>query len=235
MTQQELRDYTLRKLGYPVTVVELTPEQVDTAIADAFGKFNQYLCVGEPRLLSNRTGSVRVRLGEQDRGVLYCSCLIPRDYVNIEQTDIFQILYRMVFPRLPLGDWYMMKSFYKMYQEVRGTDPDWYFDDSTHSLYVDCTSGPYDVFYVVSQDLTITDFPKMKQAYQQDLRELIVAESKIILARIRGKFGGSIPVPGGTLQTDAAELKSEGESKKAEIEAKLDQIARFSVSPITWG
>lgn len=234
MNTQQLREYVLRKLGHPQVVVELTTPQIDDAIQDALDKFNQYMYKGEPRVEKNRAGAVHIPLQAGDRAVVFCKILFPEDTRVYAQMNIFEIMYRMVFPRMPLGDWYMLKSYYKQYQRVRGTDPDWYVDESDNSLYVDCWSGPYDIFYVVARDLKAEDFAGIKSPYEKDFKDLVLAEAKLTLGKIRGKFANTIPVPGGALQTDASELKQEGTSVKEALEVKLDKIARFSTSPIMW-
>ena len=234
-TLDEVRAWILRKLGGCNVAVELSPQQVDDAIYDSLDKMNQYMSKPVPNVLANQENAVTIPLGENARGVIMVKGLIPRDYRIYGQINIFEILYRMVFPRLPLGDWYMLKSFYEMYLDTRGVDFDWYEDESTKTLYVDCTSGPYDIFYVVAEDLSVDDMPSLKKAYTKMFRDYALAEAKITLGRIRGKYGASIPVPGGTLTTDASSLLQEGEATKLDIEERLDKIARFSISPVTIG
>lgn len=233
-TLEELRGYIFRKLGACNVRVELGVQQVDDAINDALDMFNNYLCKQEPRVELQRQGSVIIEPLPGDRGIIDVKCLFPQDVREYSQFSIWEIMYRMVFPRLPVGDWYMLKTFYEMYQKVRGTDPDWYEDESTGVLYVDCISGPWDVFYIVSRDLRIEDLPVLKAGYTRDFRKLAVAEAKITLSRVRGKFQGTIPVPGGSLSLDAETLKQEGMVERDQIEAKLDQMARFARSPIIW-
>jgi hypothetical protein len=235
MNKQGYRDYVLNKLGHPSVAVELTTEHIDTAIEDALDQYNQYQCKAEPRVEKNRAGAVMIPPQPGDRGVIECKMLFPDDVTSYAQMDIFQIMYRMVFPRMPLGDWYSLKVYYKQYQQIRGTDADFKVDASTGVLFVDCHSGPYDIFYVVARDLRLEDFDTISSAYSRDFKKLVLAEAKLTLAKIRGKFGGSIPVPGGSMVTDAAELKSEGEATKTEIVTRLEQIARFSISPVMWG
>lgn len=233
--REDLRQFILSSLGSPAVAVELDPPQLDIAIDNAMRKLNQFLCRPDPRISQNRTGSVQITLESGDRGVIACKLLFPEDSRVYAQMNIFEIMYRMVFPRLPLGEWYTLKTFYEMYQRVRGTDPDWYFDESTKTLCVDAWSGPYDVFYIVATDLTVESLSQYRTGYFRYLQEYALAEAKLILARVRGKFAGTIPVPGGMMGTDAAELKAEGEAKKAEIEAILEKVGRFSVTPIMWG
>ena len=235
MTREELRKYILRKLGGCNVAVELSQEQIDDAINDSLDLFNKYLCKAEPRVVSNRSGAVMIPLAQGDRGVINVKIMMPDDTRVYAQMNIFEIMYRMVFPRMPLGDWYTLKVYYEMYQKIRGTDPDWYMDESTNTLYVDCWSGPYDIMYVVAMDLTVETVGTLKAAYSRDFRKLAVAEAKLTLSRIRGKFGDSIPVPGGTMSTDAMRLEAEGDKDKQEVEMMLDKIARFTSSPIMWG
>jgi hypothetical protein len=238
-TKEQLREYILRKLGGCNVAVELSPEQVDDAINDSLDTFNSLICRCDPRVASNRTGAVQIPLLPGDRGIVECKICFPEDYRIYAQMNIFEIMYRMVFPRMPLGDWAMLKIYYEQYQKVRGTDPDWYLSEDSATgapvLYVDCWSGPYDIFYVVATDLTVESIAKLKSAYTRDFRKLAVAEAKITLSRIRGKFGNSIPVPGGTLNTDAESLRSEGMQEKQEVVDKLEKIARFTSSPVMWG
>lgn len=233
--RQDFREYILRKLGACAVSVELSPEQVDDSINDALDLFNQYMCKAEPRVAESRSGSVEIPLQENDRGVINVKILFPNSYREYAQMNIFEVMYRMVFPRLPLGEWYTLKTYYKMYQQVRGTEPDWYEDESTKTLWVDCWSGPYDIFYVVSTDLDVEDIPTLQKAYTRMFKKLAVAEAKMVLARIRGKFGNSIPVPGGNLMLDGADLKSEAATEKAEVEEKLEKLARYEQSPVMWG
>jgi len=148
--------------------------------------------------------------------------------------NIFEMMYRMVYPRLPIGEWYTLRMFYKMYQRVRGTEPDWYIDEMNKILYVNCVSGPYDVFYVVTFDLTTDSFFKGRRQYLQLFLDGAVARAKIVLGRVRGKWGGSVPAPGGMLATDAAALIAEG---KAELEAFEQQIRAvgIAIGAVMWG
>lgn len=230
-----MRDYLRSRLGFPAVQVELDDPQLDIAIENALAKFNHYLCKPVPRVAYNQSGGVTIDLLPGDRGVVNVKILYPVESRVYSQMDLFQLMYRMVFPRLPIGEWYMLRNMYEQYQRTRGSDPDWFVDESTNTLHFDCAAGPFDIFYVVARDLEVGDIETLKPAYQKDFKDYALAEAKDILARIRGKFGGSIPVPGGTLSTDAVELKTEAEATRTAIETRLESIARYTVSPVQWG
>lgn len=235
MNKDDLRSYVRTILGGPDVGIELVNNDIDTATDRTLEKFNQFLTLPDPRISKNQAGSVRIPLLEGDRGVLLVETLFPEDTRTYAQMSIFELMYRMVFPRFPISDWYLLKSFYESYQRVRGTDPDWFFDEVDRVLWVDCASGPYDVFYLIATDLTLDNIDTHKVGYISDFKEYVTALCKLILGRRRGKFGDSIPVPGGTLSTDASELRAEGQATIIEIEEKLENKAKYTTSPIIWG
>lgn len=234
MNQQQMRDYLMSRLGHPAVQVELDVPQLDIAIQAALTKFNQYMGKGEPRVAYNQVGGVNIPMEPGDRGLLNFKALTPEASRIYSQMDIWQMTWRLVMPNQPIGEWYSLRSAFESYHKIRGTDPDYYWDDSTGNLFVDCSSGPYDLFLLVQTDLVVTDIANLKAAYQQDFKDWALAEAKEILAEIRGKFESTIPVPGGTMQTNAATLRTEAATKKLEIETRLDKHARFVTSPVQW-
>ena len=234
LSPENVREYIKRRLGHPETVVELTDEQLDDATQDILRKCNQHMFESQLRVQYACTDSVVIGLGGEARGVLMVKALFPQSQAIYAQMNIFEMMYRMVYPRLPIGEWYTLRMFYKMYQRVRGTEPDWYIDEMNKVLYVNCISGPYDVFYMVTFDLTTDSFFKGRRQYLQLFLDGAVARAKIVLGRVRGKWGGSVPAPGGMLATDAATLIAEG---KAELEAFEQQIRAvgIAIGAVMWG
>lgn len=229
-----MRDYLLARLGYPAVQVELSNVQLDISIDNALSKYNQYICKGVPTVAYNQSGAVIIQMGPTARGILAFKAVRPQEIEIYAEVDVFQLMSRMVFPNLPIGDWITLRSSYETFQKVRGTDPDYYWDDSSNTLMVACNAGPLDLFYIVATDYCLADFELLRSSYQKDFKDLALAEAKDILGEIRGKFDGTIPVPGGSMATNAATLKAEAAAKRTEIEARLEQIARFSTSPIAW-
>jgi len=236
LTREDVRKYIKRRLGYPSTVVELENEQLDDAIEDALEEFNNHLCRFEPRVAYGRSGAVQIQLDEEsERGVAMVKVLYPEENRIAANFNIFEIMYRMIFPHMPLGEWVMLKSYYELYQRTRGTDPDWYLDRTNRVLHVDCASGPYDIFYLVVKDVRVEDFSEGQRQYLSKFRKLCVANAKLTLAEVRGKFTATIPVPGGSLTTNAEKLIADGLLDKQEIREWLEKTARFSVTPILLG
>lgn len=223
-----LRKYVFKRLGHGTIVVELDNEGIDLAIEDSVEKFQQYLTAPRVGILREQTGTVIITLEDSDIGLLDIRCMLPtssRSYMNMSP---YELLFRLFFPRFPVSEWYMLKTFYKSYQRMRGQDPDWYYDRQAKKAYVDCRAGPYDVFYVIDQRLTLKNIDLYDIAHIKDFKDYVLAQCKIMLAEIRGKFGGTIPVPGGSLSTNADRLDAQGQLVIAEIDQKLENLAKHA-------
>jgi hypothetical protein len=221
MTKNELQTYAATVLGYPAIKVELFPQHYDIAIDNALLLFNNYLFDYEARISPQQTDAVSIQLTSDIIGVLKVDALIPRDDSQYLQMSVFELVYRMVYPKLPVGEWYQLRSFYEMYQRIRGIDPDWHYDETTHTLYADCHGGVYDLCYVVMKKLSLESITAGLGPYESLFRKAVVAYCKRTLALIRGKFA-NIPSPGGgSLSTDASSLEGQGAAELKEVEQAL--------------
>ncbi len=241
ITQAYIREFIRIELGDPVVEVELEDGQIDQAVDSALRLFNRYMCETQLRVAYQQggtsyseesetgrlDGSVVIQLEDAARGICECKFLYPATQRSIAQMSVFEIVYRMVFPRFPVSDWYFFRTYYEMFQQVRGTEPDWRYDEYTKRLYVDATSGPYDIFYVVSLDLTLSTFESGKSSYEQEFLDLVMARSKRTLSRLLGKWGTSVPAPGGPLATDAADLRRESKETEDKITEWLKKYSRL--------
>ena len=220
-------------LGAPAINVELEDTNIDVAIDQALRLFGHYFYSIEPRVDYDQTGDVVINLGERAQGVFGVQFMFPQSDRVVSQMNIFEIMYRMVFPRLPVGYWYELKTWYEMYQRVRGTEPDFWYDQTSHMLFCDCWSGPYDVVTGVTVALTLDTLAARQGMYWDRFLEACLAYSKQILARIRGRFGDSIPTPGGQLMSDSAVIRDE--AAKTLESAELFLRSAGNVVPVVLG
>ena len=180
------------------------------------------------------TGTVTINWPDAATGVLRCMCLRPDQYRTTGAMSIFELMFRWYPARVPVAEWYMLRSFYEMYQRARGTDPDYVVDAEARQVHVNCTSGPYDIYVCWALDITLEAIlTGSKSRHQSDFLKTCVAYAKERLVPIRGKFGG-VPAPGGALTTDADRLASESREDLKEVEAKLVRLSRVRVLP-RWG
>jgi hypothetical protein len=221
-------DYVKKELGAPFVSIELKDENIWQCIENALRILNNWACEAALNVAYEQTDSVVLQLDDAVRGLLEVKILPPSSQRIPADINIFEIIYRMVFPKFPISDWYMFRGFYETFQRVKGTEPDWRWDAMNKKLYVDCWSGPYDIFYVTARDLTLESFSASQGQYSQMFLDLVVARAKQTLAMIRGKFGDSIPAPGGAVSTDAAALRTSGQEKEKEVIERLQKRARFA-------
>lgn len=236
LTRDKLVDFVRAELGYPVVEVELEEPHYDHAINQALRMYNRYM--GEMQVLAyyNQVNNVSIDLSSHTglRGIVGVMAVFPEQNRSYAQLNVFELLYRMVYPMLPVGEWYMLRSFYEMYQRVRGTEMDWYYNEWDQTLQVDCHGGPWDLNVEIVKNVDLTSLETGRAAYVKDFYELTLAYCKRMLANIRGKFGGTVPAPGGALATDAQKLDQEAKETIAKIEDVLMREAAYEYA-ITWG
>lgn len=236
LTRNDIIDHIKLSLGWPIVKIELDDVHFLHSIEHAELLFNRYL--GELQILAFHgcadSWTHTFTAADHIKGISNIKCLFPNNLADYAQLNIFEILYRMLYPRLPVGEWYMLKGFYKTYQRVRGVDPDWHYDPFNRKLYVDCHGGPWDIMVEANIDLTFDSINVGLRSYQDLFLQVCEAEAKLMLAKVRGKYSG-IPVPGGTMGTDAQDLKQEAQATLEMANKILDAEARFAAPVIVGG
>jgi len=234
LTRDNLWQYVRIKLGGSYHPIEIGLPELDVAIQDSLDLFNHYVGEFEFRVEKNISTGTFIDLSTVEglKGVVSVRMAFPEQDSVYTQMNIFELMYRMVFPRMPVGEWYQLRMFYEMYQKVRGTDPDWRYDPAAKRLWVDCHSGPYDVAMVLSKELTLEGLNKSRPMYKDLFKSAALAFCKQMLARVRGKWGDTIPAPPGTMSTDAAALRDEAgkeiEAVRLAVQGTSDaQVAIF--------
>ena len=223
VSQESVRNYITTRLGAPTIQVELDNTHLDGAIQDALDLFNQYVI--DTAWGRDDTGgtSVVIEMPAEAVGVLYVTTMLPENEITDLNWNIFEIVPRMVWPRLAMSDYALLKMYYDMYLRARGTDPDWRYLKEERKLYVDCRSGPYTIAYTYATLLTLNSFNTSYITYQTKFLKACRGYAEQVLGRIRGKFG-NVPAPSGALVTDAVELKQEGAALIVEVEDALKRI-----------
>jgi len=235
LTRDSIVDYVKQSLGWPLVDIELEDSHLDQAIDDTLMLFNQYLGEMQHRAYYSCADSYVLDMEADVRGVCEVRALFPESSRVYSQLNIFDLLYRLVYPQLPIGDWYMLRTFYEQFQYIRGVEPDWVYDEFNRRLYVDCHGGPWDLHIVVVKDLVDVEvFEEGFKGYRRIFLDSVTAYSKRILSKVRGKFAGTIPAPGGTLATDADRLEAEATEALAKTEDILEREAAL-VTPIIYG
>ena len=235
LTRDSVVDYVRSRLGFPIVDVELEDEHIDLAIEDALMLFNRYIGEIQMRCYYDRIDSFVLDMEEGVRGVCDIKASFPETNRIFAQLNIFELMYKMVYPQLPVGEWYMMRSFYEMYQRVRGSEAEWEYDAFNRKLYVDCAGGPWDIYVALVKDLTMDTLQEGYRAYTRMFLDGALAYAKLTLGKIRGKFGGTIPAPGGALMTDADKIEAEAMVELEKVEMILEAESKFAAPVIMEG
>ncbi len=221
-TLDGVRQYVRTKLGEPSMDVELADTQLDLCVEDALRLYNQFHSMPEVQTTGVAEVSDEVVIdapSKEIKGVLWVDYIRPE---NLQQVinDLNFILYRMVYPYRKFGVWHEMRSFFEMHRKTRGSEPDWVYDRQTRKLLVNAWSGPISLAIIWGKEVTLADIDERKSEHRQMFLDGVTANAMILLARIRGKFGG-IPAPGGIISLDSAELRAEGQTNLAAYKTSL--------------
>ena len=139
----------------------------------------------------------------------------------------------MVYPGgINIEEWYTYKTYFKMFQKIRGSEPNWFYYPDSRTLVLDAHGGPWDVFYIANADITLKAILQdSKRKYINHFLTACLGYAKMNMSLIRRKFGG-IPAPGGNLSSDGDKLQTEGEEIVKSVEDKLLKLADTKILPI---
>ena len=225
---EQLKDWILIKLGYPLQSVELSPEQLDVCIHDGISLYSKYAYVPERYLILN------LNKYEPGKGIdlhefkvmSVKSIALQRDHMFGMYGDSFFGPYAFLgqgqsFPFFNggsgnwVGSWttfHNANEFFQLSKEMCGNNPDFFYDKLTQRIVLmpeprGSTLGQFIL-------LTCQCEPPIEDYYGNEYcRRLILAEAKILLGTIRKKFSG-VNLPGGG-QIDTS-IGDEGREEKSQ-------------------
>lgn len=118
-----------------------------------------------------------------------------------------------------LVSWYAVKEWLELREKLLVTKPSLSFNERTQ--YMKLTPEPRNRYYGVVAcyvEAPVRDLVKSLWVYQYAL-----ALTKMVVGRVRGKYGGTNLVGGGNI--DGESLISEGKEEKAQLEKELYEVA----------
>ena len=94
--------------------------------------------------------------------------------------------------------------------------------------YSDRKTGTHGVNNMSNLPLSNIRYSSINSIGKQWIRRFALALSKEMLGQIRGKLGGTVPIPGGSVTLNSADLlsqaKAEQEALRAELKTVLDEL-----------
>lgn len=227
-TLAEWRERTINSLGGYHFNTELDDRTIDHAIWQTLTLFNKYRPKWEWLSLGAIQGDTQIDLSDLvDLGTRVKDV----KFINYDHYSQFRMShspFHIYNHNQYFGVRNARRSFQRLvalerYDFLLGTHPTWRYIEETRTLMVS-NKGYWDVYVMalVLKPLVVEDIPFH---LENDFLQGVVGYTKLILARILGKFG---PIPGaqGNIPTDATTLRTEGQNEIKELDRKLDRNLR---------
>lgn len=210
-------------LGYPTRRVELEQAQIDSVLLKAVSKYAQGMPCIKRSWIQGAVGRQSYNFTTLSKPYGKGVIAVYPEPIHSPQSPFNEFDYwRMRQPaHIEAGDLLNDKLYFKQLQQLTGTEFDWEWDQGSATLLI--TPSPTRALrlaYEYEDDPTeITDIPVTGHDWVADYA---LALCKQIVGRVRNKFQG---VPGNELsiQTDGAELISEGQQEQEKLEQKLEE------------
>lgn len=236
----ELKDWILTKLGYPLITVELTDSQLNSCIADALAVYTKY-AYNPPRYLIVNTRFYKHKCPECECNPDFIEGLDLTEYniqqvkdISLQRDNVFGLANDMFFspyaffgqgvgsPMFGLGGqsyvgtwttYHNIHEWFDLAKRMMGSNPDWQYDKNTKHLKL--FPAPHDHNRDHFILLTCQCEEPVERYYGNEyVRRLALAESKILLGTIRKKFQNITIVGGGAIDTT---IGDEGREEKQQI------------------
>lgn len=223
-------------LGYPSVDVELTNEQLDYAITKTIGELRQKSGLGYKRgflfmqtsaetqryILNNKTGDFNKIVDIMAIHRLTSSFLASAHGAGVYGQIVLQHLYNM--GTFDLLSYHIMTEYTKTMEQLFAAKLTFNWNEQTRELWIHHRFPFSEPYVTLECSVERTEQDLMVDRYARPwIRRYAIAESKLMLAEIRGKFG-SLPGAGGSITLNASELRS---SAKEEMDACLAEIFDF--------
>lgn len=227
-TELELKESTLRRLGHPTVQVELTDDQIQECIDDA------------KRWLAVDYGIVAFRTLQTIPGV--SEYVLPDDTLDVRTlhspgSHVPPLIYDREFPfyfpfpsraeggvvfSYPATLYSGIVQQLQWIEQLRrtfGTEITFDYHPENFLLRIfpgsQATGGTFVVEYLARTVITMNLIGEAEQL----LRRYIMAQAKLILGRVRGKYD-TLPTAGGDRGMDGKELLEEGKTELEELKAE---------------
>ena len=223
--EQQIRDYVLASLGYPVVRVELVDTQLKMCIDEAITELDYHAPHFTRQFAAFNTSS-NINVYEIPNYILknlsyvtYKKSLLSiQSQAGTLEFDFFIKYFQdnYLFDNFGIGDYYLLQSTMETTRRVLGQDGGWDIIDGKYlQLYPTPAIG--DVAILEFRGInSMTMTPKMRNWIQK----YATACSKLLLGQVRSKFT-VVPGPGGGTQLNGAQLIQEALQEKQALKDEL--------------
>ena len=222
MTENEIKAYVLRRLGFGVIDVELTDEMQQDIITDTKRWFGFRL--GQKRALQiPLTTATNVYILDPDVTEVL-EAFLPSAHFPAVDTDDFSYTYSLLFGQwrspgaspMPYSDLVQRLQYLNVSKKIFSADREWTYDRDTRELLVMPRPSIVGnmIVLVWTKDIDTRNFgPEDENLFLR----YALAHAKEFLGQIRGKWD-SIPMVGGDKGLNADKLLEEAKAEKEQLE-----------------
>jgi len=217
----ELKDITLRRLGWPKAAVELEESHLDDSIQSAINLFNRYCSKYEYGNIDLVCNQYEYDIDDCGKGVV--DVQFKNKYSPTTSTHPFWGSYFPIQDPIKFDEFVLGIPQLGVIKRVTGTDPIWKWDPNEPlKLYID-TSGytEYYITYVYMRDHRIEE---ISTSYHELIKDLAECEAKFKLGEVRSKYGDGIQSHTGKITLNGETLKQEATTRKAELILDLERM-----------
>ena len=214
VNSEEIKKYVWSMLGYPVVQVEITEDQFETVLKTA-GDFIAHYFHHEMKVAYFYTKS---NIADYKLpGDAYWIKDVCWDAATSNINDVFSAesylfnVGNIVSPQTILTDYVMLQQYRRFSRKVLGTEGHWEVIDGKIRL-SPVPKGTYPVLVLYIPPVSTFKTPHARRLTM----DMAVAECKIILGNIRGKYS-SIPGPDGAVTMDGDAIRTQGLDEKKNI------------------
>ena len=242
--KEQLVDWILTMLGAPLITVELEENQLNVCIQNALEKYTKYAYFPEQYLTYN------LKFYEPGRGANLAQfnvmsvkdIAVARDRVlGLTNSDIFfgpqaWFMGNGGYPFFgsrgnfagSFTTYHNLHEFFELTNRMTGSNPDWWYDKNTKYLRImpePRAAGKRDEFIL----LTCSVEPPLEELYGNEyVKRLALAQAKMLLGTVRGKFQNITLLGGGTVDTTI------GDRGKEEWDKLIEEIQKDESRGQTW-
>jgi len=236
MTEEEIKDYVKRDLGFGIVDVELTPDHLNDIIKDTKRWFS--IRVGARSFRQLQLDGSSVYLLDEDV-IEVIRVILPTNYFSLGGTDEFSYIQSSLF-----GQWGTMNNSFMPYsglvqqlqlletsQRIFSLDRDWYFDTQSRELNIMPAPGVLGPALIEVWS-KVVDTRDLTPENEDFFLRMSIAKAKHKLGNIRMKFSQYTTVAGDR-GLNAAMLVQEANAEMAKLEQEV--ISRKRAMPFFFG
>lgn len=233
LTKEALFSYALTQLGFPVTEVELQPQQMTHLLSRTLDEYNKWLPAYKHGLLTGVSSTIN----KYDLDILqipYGRAIVDVEIVSKQQffapiAGVFALGIPHPISALSPDQYDASLRYIGAAKKVYSSDMEWEFSRPILWLYAPTGyGGPFNCAYLFIQDCSVTeDIPTEDWGWFKDY---FLSLTKIAVGESRAKFGS---IPGPASQTlRGTDMIKEGIESKKELEESIRSKSYARTPPL---